>query len=1066
MQQPEKLGENLKSEQSTKKEKAWLTKWSNDEDKKVFDDLKKEKLKYIEGLISGVKADKSFKKDEVLTTTDIEGDVIPFLTELKLGGMVKNVTFNEKTNRLELTLNEDWRGALAFCGDLTSFKKTGMNYLVDDRHQFGNEIVIELFEDLLDKLEEHNRPIRERNKSTQNKEKEEEAKLVAVPGNHEFLHFCGVDDMPPLYANNTDYQPKFYYGENNQQVFYITPKHALRIKVRAARVLAKWQLYQFQQALRNRYNIEDDDYGDKYSDVDYEKRLNKYCEELKTYIDECEFLLEAICDNKKWEDIKLALEDLYVPSDPSDPESLETYQDRMEDKYKELIEDKRTHIQALKVLMVEHSALHSKCILSHKGKKLRVLHYVGFGADRKDLPPHRDDWFENEELIAKWKEQCNNRQFFKNLNDNKWNLGGVGNRIHYNKECTEEMDYLNMTTDGNGIFTISGHNGNPLPKTDKYQICIDDGRKSIANDAFIFMQEGNMKRCIYLIDSGTNEVISETMDNLDEPSPIKWKKAQMSKKKEEKKEEQPAKQPNEKKEDVKETNIEGVKIEENRRGNYSVPIEEEGENNDSDEFDDYEIIEGDQDYQNNEVIQQQEKTCAQDEKSNENEQNDQLHPKVIETFERLKHFSFKQGNLPVNQVNNNEDLKKSNEPNVGQKVNPFANNAGGVGKNLSEWAANKEEQNKKDALTNTGFFSGQNNGENVPVDNVEPKPSEEEKKEEDQNEDNQVDRLKHSIFSLGGGNGKKDNIFDDKDNPYDNKPPEEEEKEILIDSNNKSENYEANKRINEFYCNAKVQKQRSMSASNKGMDNRIKENVLIKRGNDLRSMKQTNINNRPNIEGNVGKKKNDNNQNSQNERRYENIKAMEKAGFDQLTDEEIEQYANALVAITNAKLGKGIPEHYHNFWEPLIQAVIDGREDEVRRLTETNNPNRPSDVSQKAIVYALKCFDCIKPDTIQQYGWWGKLCSFGENNAKKRRVNHLWKIMQGRYARDLEPQEKTEFKQGLKNYDSYLKNPNAVRAVSKPRRREINLTELLSLAQIQSRLRCGCCGRGSVEVQQ
>ena len=530
MEQPE----NQKKEKPT-----WLTQWCDGKDLDVFNELKAKKLEKIAALMDGVTADKSFKKDEVLTTTDIEGNVIPFLTELKLGGMVENLTIDKGTNRLAPTLSTDWRGALAFCGDLTSFKTTNVRRSLDEKYQFGNEIVIELFEDLLDKLEEHNRPIRESNRNKKEGEKkEEEAKFASVPGNHEFLHFCGTHDMDALIANDKGYQPKFDYGEGDENVFYIKPKHALRIKVRAARILAKWQRYQFQQALENDYNINDVDYGDRYDKDencnDEKTRLQRYIDELDEYITNCESLLKAICNNKKWDDIKSALEDL----DPAVTDSnLATYQDERETQHEDLLNSEQPeYIKALKVLMVEHSALHSKCILSHKGKKLRILHYVGLGADREDLPPYSEDWFTDPKLIEKWKEQCKNNKVFKNLNYNKWNWGGVGNRIN---KGLDNIKYMNMTTEKAQIFTISGHNGSWLPKNDYKkngcnQICIDDGSKSIDNDDFIFIQEGNMKRCIWGIDDKTKKVIAETMDDLDKPFPFQWQLKKQKEKKEKK----------------------------------------------------------------------------------------------------------------------------------------------------------------------------------------------------------------------------------------------------------------------------------------------------------------------------------------------------------------------------------------------------------------------------------------------------------------------------------------------------------------------------------------------------
>ena len=1255
MEQPEKQKENKKP--------TWLTQWCDDKDLDVFNELKAKKLEKIAKLMEGVTADKSFKKDEVLTTTDIEGNVIPFLTELKLGGMVKKLTIDNGTNRLEPTLSTDWRGALAFCGDLTSFKTTNLRLSLDEKYQFGNEIVIELFEDLLDKLEEHNRPIRESNrKKREGEKKEEEAKFASVPGNHEFLHFCGQHDMDALIANDEGYQPKFDYGEGDEHFFYIKPKHALRIKVRAARILAKWQRYQFQQALENDYNINDNDYGDRYDKDencnDEKTRLQRYIDELDEYITNCESLLKAICNNKKWDDIKSALEDL----DPAVTDSNRTtYQDDRETQHEELIKDKRTHIQALKVLMVEHSALHSKCILSHKGKKLRVLHYVGLGADREDLPPYRYDWFTDPKLIEKWEEQCKNHKFFENLNYNKWNLGGVDNRI--NKDLGN-IEYMNMTTYKANIFTISGHNGDSLLKNDPYQICIDDGSKFIDNDAFIFMQEGNMKRCIWGTDSETKEVISETMDDLDKPFPFQWqlkkqkekkeKKENIENKKEEvvkeakkeeeeavkeankeevkkedketKKKEEAVKEANKKEEVVKEANKEeeeGVVKEANRRGNYPVPIidrKSKNNNANADEFVDYEIIDGTKDDQNNKGNQQPEKTGAQDKKSNENEQNDQSHEKEEpETFEKLKNLSlnpqnkdyiFNNGNNnlqeqnnnnpPVNTANNKEDLKES--INAGQGVNPFANNDGGEVKpkglsssllrktarfkDQNNEEKNEEEKNEAKEFakpTNKGsiisfggvnenqdnIFDDNNNHYNseLPGENIEEeKKSENQQEEKEENKEANIENKKEEEKkklakvlnrrnsaddkSSYDGSRKKMRIDFDIEDDFDrpesvknkrrddernkrkevqtrkeiqidrdkmsddntarmNRPKigykikkendvsrsakqrkinspfidgivskkekQEEEKDILIDSNNESnggidkqddnseinsesyesyqENYKSNKRINEVYHNVEAQKRRSRSAGEQRRGYEIaKENNLIKKENDVRSMDGINSNNLV-----------DAGQDKSLEWRLAFIEEMEKAGFDPLKDKEIKQYYDAVKKIEDAKLDKGMPENYHNFWEPLITAIIEGKDEKVSELTEINNPNRPTDIGQEAIVYALKCFNCIKPGMIKHYSGWDKFWSLGENTAKMRRTNQLWKIMEDRYTKNL-VHSKKQFKQRLKNYERNLKETKA-RKLDRPHQTGIDLGELLDLAKIHSRWRCDCCGPGSVEVK-
>ena len=743
------------------------------------------------------------------------------------------------------------------------------------------------------------------------------------------------------------------------------------------------------------------------------------------------------------------------------------------------------------------------------------------------------------------------------------------------------------------------------------------------------MQEGNMKRCIWLRDTDTKEVISETIDNLDTPSPIKWKKEKMLKKKEEKKEDKNKAElganfdnQNNPFDNVipEETEELEKKKEGNRRGNLprewkSDNSEQDNKNdNEGDEYEGYEVVDDNQDNQNKEENPRKKNNVLPVQKSKGQRPGSQFSKGTGSGIDVTK-FSFRQkgDNLQDNDANNdsaNSDLNGSRKPNdVSQVGNPFANHANGEV---------KPKGLSSSLLRKTARFKDQNN---------------EEKNGEEKNDANQFVKQKNdSMISFGGGNEKKENIedkkeekklakarkrrknsaeyqqpsddwrrklidpyieedlnrpesvknkrrddernkqkevqtrkeisigsayynnnnrsYDDakvvkrpkigykikkendvlsakqtkiKNNPFidGKKKKQKEVKRIRIDSDDSSEDksngrinehdnnsennnesyksyqesHESNERINEHDDN------RPRSAGNQRIDNKIEKE------NDVRSMKQTNIENRPNIDGKKKKREDEkdirvdydnseiNNESSEsyqensessesiNEHGYNaevddkskkevkseqlqalcksvlaqnDAEAMRKTGFDTKKVVEIKQYYDAVEKIKDAKLDKGIPENYNNFWKPLIQSVIDGNEEKVSRLTAINNLNMPNDVGQDAIVYALKCFNCLNNSMIKHYSGWDKFWSLGENTAKMRRTNQLCKIIEDRYTKNL-TYSKKQFKQELKNYERDIRDKNITRKPSRPHQKGITLDELLNLARIHPRS-WSCCG--------
>ena len=122
------------------------------------------------------------KEDALVVVSDIEGRAGDFLVKLKHTGVIDKVEVDKDTGKLIIHLNKNFCGTIDFCGDLTCYKK-------DLVPPFGNEIVIEVFEELLAQIKKHNE---------NNKAKDKQIQFVDVPGNHEFYDFRGGDDKEAL----------------------------------------------------------------------------------------------------------------------------------------------------------------------------------------------------------------------------------------------------------------------------------------------------------------------------------------------------------------------------------------------------------------------------------------------------------------------------------------------------------------------------------------------------------------------------------------------------------------------------------------------------------------------------------------------------------------------------------------------------------------------------------------------------------------------------------------------------------------------------------------------------
>ena len=429
-----------------------LTKWDDDSDNvgKEIDDAKKKELEGMVKVVNSTQKCPTTETNDIIATTDIEGCPRNFLCNLKAAGMINSVALDKNTGRLKIELSKDWRGALAFCGDLTSYK----NNCEYNDGPYGNEIMVEVLEELLDQLEKHNKQIIEDNNTLPQDKKQEEAKFVAVPGNHEFLRYWGIDDSDALFGQERDEKGKVINSNINPS------KRVLRVKVRAVRVLAKIQKYYLEQALKNGYDIKDNDYGDRNGDAF--RNLNSYIKELDNYIKDCETLLNNIDDATRWETIKdqlYKIHNTYITG-----KSFDSWEER-------------NNLDLLNVLKWRHNKLFSKMMLCHRGKKLRLLHSLSLFAPKTIFP---DDWsFDKvregtkpyEDKYYKLTEEIG-----ENLNDNIVNLLGVMYK-YLPKEVINYRDYGfdHSAFAKNKISTIWGHKCDQKAVSDSKQVCFDDG---------------------------------------------------------------------------------------------------------------------------------------------------------------------------------------------------------------------------------------------------------------------------------------------------------------------------------------------------------------------------------------------------------------------------------------------------------------------------------------------------------------------------------------------------------------------------------------------------------------
>ena len=318
----------------------------------------KKKLKVLKDIAEEVNENankiKGIKNDALVVVSDIEGRAKDFLVKLKHTGVIDSVDVEEKTGKLKICLNKDFCGTIDFCGDLTAYKVL---------QPFRNEIVIEVFEELLAQIKEHNK----------NKEKDKQIQFVAVPGNHEFYNFWGGPDSV-IMASSTD-------GD----------KGPLLIKLKSLKVIAEIQKYFLEQAQTNGDDIKDEDYDDYDDNTDNNTYITEKKEALQNDIDwlDCHISNIISCKEKNLQATDYILNEIdEIVRSGKMPNTFNT----------------------LLQFNWSSSALLPKIVFSHHGRKFRILHsfalftpeeYLKLDNSRKNNAALRTIYVDDQQQIFK-----------------------------------------------------------------------------------------------------------------------------------------------------------------------------------------------------------------------------------------------------------------------------------------------------------------------------------------------------------------------------------------------------------------------------------------------------------------------------------------------------------------------------------------------------------------------------------------------------------------------------------------------------------------------------------------
>ena len=337
---------------------------------------KNAQLKDIVEQVNKVSSLPNLTGGELVPFSDIEGQPRLLLKKLKRAGVIKSV--KNEDGRIKIELNPKFHGTIDFCGDLTAFKHSGIDMCFEE--PYGNEIVIEVFEELLTQIKEHNK----------DKDKDQQIQFVAVPGNHEFIDGCGSDDYDFL-----------LYEAPIKKFNKYTPEKTLLAKIKGLKVIAEIQKYFLQQVKQNGDDINDYDYNHDYNEVAHIEQniknlnadikslermisnISEYSGYVKDYHD-CPQWLQSIVGHEQWMLDEMKRRNKQVGN--TKDENIKNIQHWLDDA-----------TNKLSPLLWQKSNVLLKTVFCHQKKRFRTLHSFSLFTPSEYLKSTNDNTFNDQQ---------------------------------------------------------------------------------------------------------------------------------------------------------------------------------------------------------------------------------------------------------------------------------------------------------------------------------------------------------------------------------------------------------------------------------------------------------------------------------------------------------------------------------------------------------------------------------------------------------------------------------------------------------------------------------------------
>ena len=369
--------------------------------------------------------------NELVVFSDIEGKPCELLEKLKSAGVIDGV--NNADGKIEIKLNPAFHGTISFCGDLTSYKTDKGEVLIEK--PYGNEIVIEVFEALLEQIKKHN----------QGKDKKQQIQFVAVPGNHEFLECCGDRDLDALVTNVAI----------DKDCKNITKKTSLLAKIKGLKVIAEIQKYFLEQACENKDDIADNDYDLGCNEDNIRLNIERLGGDIKKLNGMIDNIDECLKQVSKYADFDREL--LEIKNSPTEEPEKQQNEEKLYKKWGPTLTQLK---QEIGPLFWKYSNVLLKMVFCHQNKKFRILHSFSLFTPENYLNKDGMNECINEEMFKQKQQQVYSKAF----EDRYLNDYGIERKNLPAKQCFSN----------NRIPTLVGHEGGMSPggQTDSVY-CVD-----------------------------------------------------------------------------------------------------------------------------------------------------------------------------------------------------------------------------------------------------------------------------------------------------------------------------------------------------------------------------------------------------------------------------------------------------------------------------------------------------------------------------------------------------------------------------------------------------------------